>query len=433
MMTSTPILKRARKRWEVGLYLALIVLAYSYQCVTVQISRVGTTQCKTPLLRRTAVRPGQRCIGRGEDSGSSEHVGRVLRLRGGANAEQDEQNEGSGRANAGGALDGKQLEAFDTVMKRRFFFGPSFYIHGGVSGLFDYGPTGCAVKKSIIAAWREHFVVEDGMLEVDCPSVTPEAVLAASGHVQRFTDLMVRDEQSGECFRADKLLEEFCSAALARLANLAMRAKELQKAAAMASAAWQMPAAAKAVVLAGGDEVKRRAALEQLRNAASSMVAADIDSTFRMFNITSPSTGLALSASFPFNLMFRTAIGPSGTSAGFMRPETAQGIFTNFKRLLEFNGGRLPMAVAQIGKAFRNEIAPKQGLLRLREFEMAEIEHFLPYNDTSHAGFEQVADLRIFLWSAAAQEAGEAAVATSIRQAVSRNIVSNQALPLIAL
>jgi hypothetical protein len=66
-------------------------------------------------------------------------VGRVLRLRGGENAEQDEQNEGSGRANAAGALDGNQMETFDTVMKHRFFFRSSFYIHGGVSDLFDYG------------------------------------------------------------------------------------------------------------------------------------------------------------------------------------------------------------------------------------------------------------------------------------------------------
>ena len=207
-----------------------------------------------------------------------------------------------------------QVQAFDAVMRRRFFFGPSFEIYGGVSGLFDYGPSGCAVKKGITAAWREHFVVEDGMLEVDCPAVTPARVLAASGHEQRFTDLMVRDELSGECFRADKLLEEACSAAIARLANPAMRAKELQRASsarAPSADSTQGPARAVAAVeAAGGDETKRRRALEQLRDAAASMSAGDLDGALHMLNVTSPSTGAALSAAFPFNLMFGTAIGP---------------------------------------------------------------------------------------------------------------------------
>ena len=75
--------------------------------------------------------------------------------------------------------------------------------------------------------------------------------------------------------------------------------------------------------------------------------------------------------------MFATAIGPTGLIKGFLRPETAQGIFLCFKRLYDFNNARLPFAGAQIGKAFRNEIAPKSGLLRVREFEMAEIEHFV--------------------------------------------------------
>jgi hypothetical protein len=317
----------------------------------------------------------------------------MLRLRGGAAESVSE----TPRTAAGGLvpLTCSQLEAFDTVMKRRFFFGPSFYIHGGVSGLFDYGPTGCAMKKSIIAAWREHFVVEDGMLEIDCPSVTPEPVLAASGHVQRFTDLMVRDELSGECFRADKLVEEACAAAISRLANPAMRAKELQKAGIcqlqpvspapqwfcslslpppshgaddlsdilraptekVAAAAAESTAnmgstvqAAAVAMTAACDADAYRRALEQLRDAAGAMCSTDLDGTLKLLNATSPSTGGRLSPSFPFNLMFRTSIGPSGGARGFLRPETAQGIFTNFKRLLDFNGGRLPMAVAQVGR-----------------------------------------------------------------------------------
>ncbi len=88
--------------------------------------------------------------------------------------------------------------------------------------------------------------------------------------------------------------------------------------------------------------------------------------------------------------MFGTKIGPSGALTGFLRPETAQGLFVNFKRLLDYNNGRVPFAAAQIGLGFRNEIAPKNGLLRVREFTMAEIEHFVrrrrPFTPSTRVG-----------------------------------------------
>ncbi|GIQ91033.1 glycyl-tRNA synthetase, partial [Kipferlia bialata] len=91
-----------------------------------------------------------------------------------------------------------------------------------------------------------------------------------------------------------------------------------------------------------------------------------------------------LSDAFPFNLMFETQIGPTGKVRGFLRPETAQGIFVNFKRFLNFNGGKLPMPVAQVGQAFRNEISPRQGVLRVREFTLAEVEHFMATRNDPH-------------------------------------------------
>ena len=97
--------------------------------------------------------------------------------------------------------------------------------------------------------------------------------------------------------------------------------------------------------------------------------------------------GNALSEPFPFNLMFATQIGPSGRFVGYLRPETAQGIFVNFKRLMDQSNGRLPFACAQIGPAFRNEIAPRAGLLRVREFTLAEIEHFVHPNKKTHNKF----------------------------------------------
>ena len=85
---------------------------------------------------------------------------------------------------------------------------------------------------------------------------------------------------------------------------------------------------------------------------------------------------------------------------GYLRPETAQGIFINFKRLLEFNNGRMPFAAAIVGIGFRNEISPRQGLLRVREFAMAEIEHFCDENDKSHPKFANVADEELSMYSA---------------------------------
>lgn len=98
-------------------------------------------------------------------------------------------------AMAAGDDKAKEKENFrakmSNALESRLFYIPSFKIYGGVAGLYDYGPPGCAVKANLQAYWRQHFVLNEGMLEVECPSVTPEVVLQASGHVERFTDLMV--------------------------------------------------------------------------------------------------------------------------------------------------------------------------------------------------------------------------------------------------
>ena len=86
------------------------------------------------------------------------------------------------------------------------FYKQSFSIYGGVAGLYDYGPPGTAIKANVTQFWRTHFVFAESMLEIECPAVTPEAVLKPSGHVDRFVDFMVRDEK-GNTFRADHLLE----------------------------------------------------------------------------------------------------------------------------------------------------------------------------------------------------------------------------------
>jgi glycyl-tRNA synthetase len=147
------------------------------------------------------------------------------------------------------------------------------------------------------------------------------------------------------------------------------------------------------------------------------------------YNIQSPEPdGGALSEPYSFNLMFRTSIGPKGDMVGFLRPETAQGIFVSFRDLLYYNGGKLPFAAAQIGQSFRNEISPKQGLLRVREFTQAEIEHFVHPDHKEHARFSEVADIAPVLASVATQQQEQKPAAMRLRDAVAQGIVANETL-----
>lgn len=117
-------------------------------------------------------------------------------------------------------------KAFDELLLRKMYVVRSFEIHNGPSGLFDYGPPGCALKANVLQVWKQIFVLEDNMLEMECTNLTPSSVLEASGHVERFTDFMVRDEKTGECFRADKLLEDVIDAFLVANPNLTIDEQE---------------------------------------------------------------------------------------------------------------------------------------------------------------------------------------------------------------
>ncbi|KAL7139808.1 hypothetical protein ABFS83_09G078100 [Erythranthe nasuta] len=281
------------------------------------------------------------------------------------------------------------------TLERRLFFIPSFKIYGGVAGLYDYGPPGCAVKSNVLAFWRQHFVLEENMLEVDCPSVTPEVVLKASGHVDKFTDLMVKDLKTGRCYRADHLVKDYCKDKIENDRNLSAElAAELRH------------------VLAVLDDLSEE----------------ELGAKIKSYGITAPDTKNALSDPYPFNLMFKTSIGPSGLSPGFMRPETAQGIFVNFKDLYYYNGNKLPFAAAQIGQAFRNEISPRQGLLRVREFTLAEIEHFVDPDDKSHPKFSEISNLEFLMLTREDQVSERPARRIPIGVAVSEGIVNNETL-----
>ncbi|KAL3835419.1 hypothetical protein ACJIZ3_010155 [Penstemon smallii] len=286
-------------------------------------------------------------------------------------------------------------QALVNTLERRLFYIPSFKIYRGVAGLYDYGPPGCSVKSNVLAFWRQHFVLEENMLEVDCPCVTPEVVLKASGHVDKFTDLMVKDEKTGTCYRADHLVKDYCKDKLEKDTSLSE---------------------------------EKVAELKHVLAVLDDLSSEELGAKIKGYGITAPDTKNALSDPYPFNLMFQTSIGPSGVSPGYMRPETAQGIFVNFRDLYYYNGNKLPFAAAQIGQAFRNEISPRQGLLRVREFTLAEIEHFVDPDDKSHPKFADVAKLDFLMFPREDQVSGRQARRIAIGEAVSQGIVNNETL-----
>ncbi|KAF3836568.1 hypothetical protein F7725_029126 [Dissostichus mawsoni] len=222
----------------------------------------------------------------------------------------------------------------------------------------------------------------------------PETVLKTSGHVDKFADYMVKDVKNGECFRADHLLK-------AHLQKL-MSDKKCS--------------------------AEKKAEMEEVTTQMDNYTQQELTDFFVKYNVKSPITGNDLTAPTLFNLMFQTSIGPGGNMTGYLRPETAQGIFLNFKRLLEFNQGKLPFAAAQIGNSFRNEISPRSGLIRVREFTMAEIEHFVDPNEKIHPKFSNVADLDLTLYSSKAQTSGQSAKIMRLGDAVEQGVINNTVL-----
>ncbi len=270
------------------------------------------------------------------------------------------------------------MDKTDAVMdlaKRRGFLYPSYEIYGGMAGFYDYGPLGAAMKQRFEQLWRHTFQTSAvPVAEVKCPRVTMHEVLKASGHVDEFTDLVVKCK-NGHPSRADHLIEAAGYA---------------------------------------GD------------TTADALSAEAIDEQIAALGAKCPVCGDAtFTNAAPMNLMFNTEIGPGSGRIGYLRPETAQGIFTDFPHLLRHFRGKLPFAGIQVGGSNRNEISPRQGMLRLREFHMMEAEAFFLDTKTPFAPFgddERCAVQVTFV-------DGEHTEHTlSFREAVAQGVVGNEAL-----
>lgn len=216
------------------------------------------------------------------------------------------------------------MEKLVSLCKRRGFVYRGSEIYGGLAGTWDYGPLGVALKRNIEALWWRMFVEErEDMYGIDAAILMNPKVWEASGHLGGFSDPLVADVKTGKRYRADHLLEE-------------------------------------AGVSAAG------------------MTLAEMGDALRAHKVHSPE-GNELSSPQQFNMMLKTHMGAleDAASVSYLRPETAGGIFVNFKNVVDSLHPKLPFGLAQIGKAFRNEIAPRDFLFRVRELEQMEIEYFV--------------------------------------------------------
>jgi glycyl-tRNA synthetase len=169
--------------------------------------------------------------------------------------------------------------------------------------------------------------------------------------------------------------------------------------------------------------------LNKLHADVDKMDEHELNEVLKIYKIKSPDTGNDLSEVSKFNLMFDTQIGPTGGNRGYLRPETAQGHFVNFRKLLEFNGGKIPFASASIGLGFRNEISPRSGLLRVREFTMAEIEHYVDPSNKSHKNFHQIKNMKLPLWNKYNQKNHLGVVNdVTLEEAVNNKTIDNETL-----
>ncbi|KAF8347413.1 hypothetical protein F5887DRAFT_881888 [Amanita rubescens] len=311
---------------------------------------------------------------------------------------------------------------FEALLNRRFFYAPAFEIYGGVAGLYDYGPPGSSLQANIIAEWRRHFITEEHMLELDTTIMTPAPVFETSGHVARFADWMVKDSKTGDVLRADHLVKNVLEARLAgdrEARGLAVQPQQDDK--------KKKKKATKMVAVQLPDELVKE--YETILAQIDNYSGPELGKLCRKYQITNPDTGNEVTEPQQFNLMFTSSIGPTGQHPGYLRPETAQGHFLNFSRLLEFNNGRVPFASAQIGRSFRNEISPRAGLLRVREFTMAEIEHYVDPEDKKHTKFGEIRNVVVSLLDRHVQEAGSSTpVKIAIGEAVDRGIIANETL-----
>ncbi len=267
------------------------------------------------------------------------------------------------------------IDEMATFCKAKGFVYPNSEIYGGMAGFFDYGPLGSELKKNIKDAWWKFYVQQrDDVVGIDGSIITHPKVWVASGHVGCFSDVLVECRKCHKRERADQLVAD-----ATKISTDGMKADQLAQ------------------------EIKNH-------------------------NIKCPSCKGDFSDPSSFNLMFKTYVGPkeSEENVAYLRPETAQLMFADFKQVVETSRVKLPFGIAQMGKAFRNEIAPRNFLFRCREFEQMEIEYFIhpkKYDDCPY--IDEVIDTELVIYSAEMQEKNSEPIKMPIKDALKKGIIKS--------
>jgi len=237
------------------------------------------------------------------------------------------------------------MTRLEDIAKRRGFFWQSSELYGGLSGFYDYGHIGTLIKQKFEALWRSFFLNEDNFYEISPATIMHEKVFQASGHLQSFVDPIVKCKKCKATERADQILEE------------------------------------------------------QLKEKFEGLSSDELGNLIKKHNIRCPKCKGELEPAGTFNLLFPVSIGATSDAiTAYLRGETAQGAYVNFRRAFEHLRKKLPIGLAIIGKAYRNEISPRNALIRMREFSQAELQIFFdPDKIDKHPSFEEIKDYELFV------------------------------------
>jgi glycyl-tRNA synthetase len=269
-----------------------------------------------------------------------------------------------------------KFTAINELARRRGFFWQSYEIYGGVGGFVTYGPLGARLKQNIECKLRKLFVTKLGILEIESSVIAPAKVFEASGHVNHFKEPMVECIECNKRFRADHLLEEYAKKSCVETEKMTLY--EIQQ------------------------------ALEKL-------------------DIACPECGGGFKPPQQFLTMFETTIGPYAGATGYGRPEAAQGIFVEFNRLYQAAREKLPFGVIQIGHALRNEISPRQGLIRLREFTIADLEFFFDPEEPNCCLLKNVEKEMLTLYMAPERlKCSEKTIEVTVKDAVAQKLIRSE-------
>lgn len=236
------------------------------------------------------------------------------------------------------------IETIEQLAKRRGFFYPSDEIYGGLSGFYTYGHLGTLMKIKLQNVWKRFFLGEDNFYEIDPPQIMSEKVFEASGHLKSFVDPVVKCTKCGTSHRADQIVENF------------------------------------------------------LNRTFEGATPKELTALIKEHKIRCPKCKGALEEVGILNMMFSLDIGVEGDVKGYLRPETAQGVYVNFMNQFNIQRKKIPMGLAIVGRAFRNEISPRQLLTRMREFTQAELQIFFDSDKVNeHKDWDKVKDYKLIV------------------------------------